>query len=139
MRARRLGLFIESTGVPVVAEESCIGSRYFTDLVEPKGDSMDSLLEAIWDRYHNISCVCFTPNDDRVTKVVDMAKEYNASGVVYNVLQYCHTYNIEAIKVDKALKKAGVPMLKVETDYGSEDVEQIRTRVEAFTEMLSPV
>jgi len=68
-----------------------------------------------------------------------MAKEYNASGVVYNVLQYCHTYNIEAIKVDKALKKAGVPMLKVETDYGSEDVEQIRTRVEAFTEMLSPV
>jgi len=66
-----------------------------------------------------------------------MAKEYNASGVVYNVLQYCHTYNIEAIKVDKALKKAGVPMLKVETDYGSEDVEQIRTRVEAFTEMLS--
>ncbi len=133
----KLHSIVESTGSPVVAEESCIGSRYFTDPVVPKGDSMESLLEALWERYHNISCACFTPNNDRVDKVVEMAKEFNASGVVYNVLQYCHTYNIEAIKVDKALKKAGVPMLKVETDYGSEDVEQIRTRVEAFTEMLS--
>lgn len=134
----KLHSIIESLGVPVVAEESCIGSRYFTDLVEPKGDSMDSLLEAIWSKYSSISCACFTPNDERVDKVVDMAKEFNASGVVYNVLQYCHTYNVESIKVEKALKKAGVPMLKIETDYGTEDVEQIRTRVEAFTEMLHP-
>ncbi len=134
----KLHSIIESMGVPVVAEESCIGSRYFTDLVEPKGDSMESLLEALVNKYSKISCACFTPNKERIGKVVDMAKEFNASGVVYNVLQYCHSYNIEAIKVEKALKAAGVPMLKIETDYGSEDVEQIRTRVEAFTEMLRP-
>ena len=134
----KLHSIIESMGVPVVAEESCIGSRYFTDLVEPKGDSMESLLEALVNKYSKISCACFTPNKERIGKVVDMAKEFNASGVVYNVLQYCHSYNIEAIKVGKALKAAGVPMLKIETDYGSEDVEQIRTRVEAFTEMLRP-
>jgi benzoyl-CoA reductase/2-hydroxyglutaryl-CoA dehydratase subunit BcrC/BadD/HgdB len=134
----KLHSIIESMDVPIVAEESCIGSRYFTDLVEPKGDSMDSLLEALVNKYSKISCACFTPNKERVGKVVDMAKEFNASGVVYNVLQYCHSYNIEAIKVEKALKAAGVPMLKIETDYGSEDVEQIRTRVEAFTEMLRP-
>ncbi len=135
----KLHSIIESMGVPVVAEESCIGSRYFTDPVEPKGDSMESLMEALVNKYSKISCACFTPNAERVTKVVDMAKEFNASGVVYNVLQYCQTYNIGAIKVEKALKAAGVPMLKIETDYGSEDVEQIRTRVEAFTEMLHPV
>lgn len=134
----KLHSIIEGLGIPVVAEESCIGSRYFTDLVEPKGDSMDSLLEAIWSKYSSISCACFTPNTERVTKVVDMARDYNASGVVYNVLQYCHTYNIEAIKVEKALRNAGVPMLKIETDYGTEDVEQIKTRVEAFAEMLTP-
>lgn len=134
----KLHSIIESMGVPVVAEESCIGSRYFTDLVEPKGDSMESLLEALVNKYSKISCACFTPNKERIGKVVDMAKEFNTSGVVYNVLQYCHSYNIESIKVEKALKAAGVPMLKIETDYGSEDVEQIRTRVEAFTEMLRP-
>ncbi|MGA2873891.1 MAG: double-cubane-cluster-containing anaerobic reductase [Nitrososphaerales archaeon] len=133
----KLHSIIESMGFPVVAEESCIGSRYFTDQVEPKGDSMDSLLEALVERYSKISCACFTPNTERIDKVVKMAKDFDASGVVYNVLQYCHTYNVEAIKVEKALKAANFPMLKIETDYGTEDVEQIKTRVEAFTEMLS--
>ena len=134
----KLHSIIEGMGVPVVAEESCIGSRYFTDLVEPKGDSVDSMLEALVDRYSKISCACFTPNNERVEKVVQMAKDYNADGVVYNVLQYCHAYNVEAVKVERALKAKGVPMLKINTDYSTEDVEQIRTRVEAFTEMLVP-
>jgi len=134
----KLHSIIESMGVPVVAEESCIGSRYFTDPVQPKGDSMESLLEAIVDKYSKISCACFTPNQQRITNVVEMAHDFKASGVIYNVLQYCQTYNVEAIRVERALKAAGMPMLKIETDYGSEDVEQIRTRVEAFTEMLRP-
>jgi len=134
----KLHSIIEGMGVPVVAEESCIGSRYFTDLVQPKGNSVDSMLEALVDRYAQISCACFTPNNERIEKVVQMAKEYHADGVVYNVLQYCHAYNVEAVKVGRALKAKGVPMLKINTDYSSEDVEQIRTRVEAFTEMLRP-
>jgi len=132
----KLHSIIEGMGVPVVAEESCIGSRYFTDLVEPKGDSVDSLLEAMVEKYSKISCACFTPNNERVEKVAQMAKDFNASGVVYNVLQYCHAYNVEAVKVERALRARGVPMLKINTDYSTEDVEQIRTRVEAFTEML---
>ncbi len=83
----KLHSIIECMGVPVVAEESCIGSRYFTDPVEPKGDSMESLMEALVNKYSKISCACFTPNAERVTKAVDMAKEFNASGVVYNVLE----------------------------------------------------
>lgn len=132
----KLHSIIESMEVPVVAEESCIGSRYFTDLVEPKGGSIESLLQALVDKYSKISCACFTPNRERLDKVVQMAGDFGVDGVVYNVLQYCHSYNIEAIKVEKALKAQGIPMLKIETDYGSEDVEQIRTRIEAFTEML---
>lgn len=134
----KLHSIIEGMGVPVVAEESCIGSRYFTDLVEPKGNSVDSMLEALVDKYSKISCACFTPNNERIDKIVQMAKDFNADGVVYNVLQYCHTYNVEAVKVDRALRAKGIPMLKINTDYSTEDAEQIRTRVEAFTEMLRP-
>ncbi|MGQ9583355.1 MAG: 2-hydroxyacyl-CoA dehydratase [Thermoplasmatota archaeon] len=31
----------------------------------------------------------------------------------------------------------GTPMLTIETDYSTEDVEQIRTRIEAFLEMIA--
>jgi len=42
---------------------------------------------------------------------------------------------MEAYKVEKALADAGIPMLSIETDYSMEDVEQLKTRVEAFVEM----
>jgi benzoyl-CoA reductase/2-hydroxyglutaryl-CoA dehydratase subunit BcrC/BadD/HgdB len=45
--------------------------------------------------------------------------------VVYNTLQFCHGYNIEKYKVQKALKKAGIPMILIETDYSNPDIEQI--------------
>ena len=38
--------------------------------------------------------------------------------------------------MEKALKAAGIPMLSIETDYSMEDVEQLKTRVEAFVEMV---
>ena len=58
----------------MVAEESCVGTRYFTDLVEPKGDSSNDLLWAIVEKYSKIPCACFTPNDARIKSVTDTCK-----------------------------------------------------------------
>ena len=51
-------------------------------------------------------------------------------------LSFCQPYAIEAFKVGKTLEAADIPMLAIETDYSMEDVEQLKTRVEAFLEML---
>jgi len=34
-------------------------------------------------------------------------------------------------------KHPGLPFLHIETDYSSADIEQLRTRIEAFLEMIS--
>jgi len=44
--------------------------------------------------------------------------------------------NIETIAVADALKAAGLPSLKIETDYSEEDVGQLQIRIEAFIESL---
>ena len=44
---------------------------------------------------------------------------------------------MEQLRIEKALEKINIPMLGIETDYSEEDVEQIRTRFEAFLEMIS--
>ena len=36
----------------------------------------------------------------------------------------------------KALKKEGIPLLRLETDYGEGDMGQLRTRIDAFLEMI---
>jgi benzoyl-CoA reductase/2-hydroxyglutaryl-CoA dehydratase subunit BcrC/BadD/HgdB len=43
---------------------------------------------------------------------------------------------VEAYKVEKILQEKGVPVLKIETDYGMEDMGQLKTRIEAFLEMV---
>ncbi len=124
---------IESKGGVIVVEESCTGTRSFWDMVDENKDPMTALAE----RYIKIPCSCMSPNDRRIENILDLAKEFKVDGVVYYTLQFCHGYNIEKYKVQQALKKEGVPILAIETDYGDSDVEQIGLRVDAFMEMLS--
>ena len=126
----------ESLGATVVAEESCVGTRYFTDLVEPKGETVKDLLWAIDEKYSKIPCACFTPNDRRIDSITQLAKQFNVDGVIYYTLQNCHDYNVEGVKVERALKTQNLPMLKIETDYAMGDSEQIKTRIQAFLEII---
>ncbi len=132
----KLPFLIESSGAVIVGEESCIGTRNTRDLVDAGGGTLDQLLDALVDRYAKIDCACFTPNVERLDHIVDMARDLKADGVVHYGLSFCQPYAIEAFKVGKALEAANIPMLAIETDYSMEDVEQLKTRVEAFLEML---
>ncbi|MPM70701.1 (R)-phenyllactyl-CoA dehydratase beta subunit [bioreactor metagenome] len=124
---------IENRGGIIVVEESCTGTRSFWDLVDENKDPMTALAE----RYLKIPCSCMTPNDKRIESILELVKEFKVDGVVHYTLQFCHGYNIEKYKVQQALKKAGIPMHSIETDYSDSDIEQIGLRVDAFMEMLS--
>ncbi|MBE0616656.1 MAG: 2-hydroxyacyl-CoA dehydratase, partial [Proteobacteria bacterium] len=127
---------IEAAGAVVVNEESCIGTRYFKDLMAEDAATVDEQLEQLTDRYMKIDCSCFTPNDERVDQVLKEYEESGAEGVVHYCLQFCHTYNIEAIKIKDACEARDIPFLAIESDYSPEDVGQLQTRVEAFLEQL---
>ncbi len=118
-----------------MAEESCIGTRAFSDLVAEDKTTVEDQLQAIAERYMQIHCACFTPNAERIEDIVRLAREYRVDGVVHYSLLFCHTYAIEAIRVARALEKEGIPLLALETDYG-EDSGQLRTRIDAFLEMI---
>lgn len=127
---------IENSGGIVVNEESCIGTRYFKDLMDESNGSMDAMLAALTDRYMKIDCSCFTPNVERTDQVLKEYRESSAQGIVHYCLQFCHTYNIEAVKLKEACEQRGIPFLAIESDYSPEDLGQIQTRVEAFLEQV---
>jgi len=127
---------IEKAGAVVVAEEMCTGSRYYQNLVPEDGVTLDEMIDAIAEKYLDINCACFTPNEGRIDDVVRMAKEYGADGVIDLSLQFCGLYEMESHGIEAAVRDAGLPVLKITTDYSMEDVGQLSTRVEAFLEML---
>lgn len=127
---------VENSGGIVVNDESCIGTRYYKDLIDENITDMEKQLEALTDRYMKIDCSCFTPNDERVEQVLKEYKESKADGILHYCLQFCHTYNIEAIKIKEACEKNNIPFIHIESDYSPEDIGQLQTRIEAFLEQI---
>ena len=132
----KLHHLVESAGAVIVNEESCIGTRYYKDLMEEDGKDMETILTDLTRRYMNIDCSCFTPNDERIEQVLKEFRESQADGIIHYSLQFCHTYNIEEIRIREACAREGIPYMFIESDYSPEDVGQIQTRVEAFLEQI---
>ncbi|MDI9577176.1 MAG: 2-hydroxyacyl-CoA dehydratase family protein [Thermoproteota archaeon] len=125
----------------IVADEQCSGERILNDPIGVDEWSMDDMLKAISERYLMAStCPCFTSedgNEDRINWLLNKVKEWNIKGVIYYVVRGCMLYAMEYTRVKKALDKINVPVYYLDTEYTREDVGQMKTRVEAFLEMLT--
>lgn len=132
----KLHHIIETSGAAVVCEETCTGTRYFERLVDESKETLEEQYQALAERYMGINCACFTPNTGRIDDILRLAKEYHVDGVIDVNLKFCCLYDTEGYTVEAALKEAGIPVLGIETDYDDADAEQLRTRIEAFVEML---
>ena len=132
----KLHNIVETTGGAVVCEEMCTGTRYFENLVEEGRDTFEGQVEALAERYMNINCACFTPNEARIDDIKRLVKEYDIDGVIDVNLKFCNLYDTEGFLVERAVKEAGIPVIGIETDYTDADAQQLRTRIGAFIEML---
>ena len=129
----KIGRTIESNGGVVVCMDDCSGERTAAMMIDPEAPD---ILRAIADRYLDINCSVMTPNDGRMENTLAMCEKYHVDGVVESVLQACHTFNVESARMQEAVEGAGIPYMKIETDYSNGDMGQIETRIAAFIETL---
>jgi len=128
---------VEESGGLIVVDELCTGARVLGDPVVADEGTLRDMVRAVAERYFfPCTCPCFSPNDERESRMLRLVREHRVEGVVYHALRGCHLGMLEATRLELALRREGVPMLKVESEYDEGDVEQIRTRVEAFVEMI---
>jgi len=125
----------------LVGDELCSSDRILYDPVGIDEWTMDDMINGIAERYLMAStCPCFTSkdgNEDRVNWLITKVKETKASGVIYYVIRGCMLYAMEYARVKRALDKLNIPVYYLDTDYTREDVGQMKTRIEAFLEMLA--
>ena len=133
----KIPLLLEESGGIIVGDDICPGSKGLWDPVEVSHWGWSDMLIGLADRYLMNTCACFTPNMARMDRLLRYLADFNVEGVIYYTLMACHIYGMEIYRIENALKKKNIPLLKIETDYSQEDVEQIRTRMEAFIEMIS--
>jgi benzoyl-CoA reductase subunit C len=127
---------IESVGGNVVADDLCTGSRYFWIDVDVHGD----LLRAVARRYlDKVPSSFMFRQGERFKHAVDLAKRFDVDGVVMFVIKYCDTHMFDAPLLRDELKAAGLPVLYLEWEHSLSGLAGLKTRIEAFIEMVGGV
>lgn len=125
---------IEELQAVVVTDELCTGTRYFWERVEDGGrDPWEAIT-----RYYlgRPPCARFQPSEKRFDHVREMVKQFGVDGIITEIVRYCVPYAHDEPLLKERLKGKNVPILELDLEYGQGSSGQIRTRAEAFIEMI---
>jgi len=127
---------IETAGGSVVADDWCTGSRYFWNLVDTSSEPS----HAIARRYLEKIPSSFMYNHEaRFKHVLEMTKNFNAEAAIIFVLKFCDTQMFDAPLLRDELKATGLPVLYLEWEHSLSNIAGLKTRIEAFIEMVGGV
>jgi len=125
---------VEESGANVVTDDTCIGTRSFLHDVPETPDPLDGLVDTYF-----VDFMC--PRTDRGTDIarfqyiLDLAREYDANGVIMYLYAFCDPHKFDAPDVGRFLEQAGLPVHLTDDEYTLTNLAASRTRVQAFAEM----
>lgn len=124
---------IEDLGAIIVVDDLCCGSRYFWELVAEEGDPYLALSRRYLTRPY---CPRTHPHTIRVQHLKRLAKEFNVEGVILQSIKFCDPHSASYPMLRDGFKELDLPMIYVEREYTLSGVGQLKTRVQAFLELL---
>lgn len=134
---------VEDAGAYVVMDDVCTGSRAHWQMVGNTASSVPALARRYLD---GINCPrTYRPRlgshaqdlEDRFGYLKGFVRDFRVEGVIFYIIRYCDTHELDVPDVREYLEKVvGVPVLPLEDDYNVPSTAQLRTRVEAFLELL---
>ena len=125
---------IEEAGGAVVGDDLCTGSRYFTGQIDTKAEP----IKAIGQRYLK-RAICPAKHSgltQRADNLVEMVKKTKADGVIFIILKFCDPHLFDYPYLKESLDGAGISSLFFEIEEQTSSEGQLKTRCEAFIEML---
>jgi benzoyl-CoA reductase subunit C len=119
----------------VVWDDLAAGMRYrWKDIVLPRGgDPFEALIEG---HVGLQPAPLRSPAESRAHQLLAAARDFGAQGVIFLIPKYCDPILFEIQALNQILNDHGCPLLCLEVS-GNLSEGQIRTRVEAFIEMIS--
>lgn len=125
---------IEEAGGAMVWDDFCTGARYFSQIVPDGTAPVARIAERLIQRV-----VCPAKHmdlDGRARHIIRVVKEQKAEGVIFLLLKFCDPHAFDYPYIRQSLDDAGIPVMLMEINDPVSAGGQMKTRVEAFLEML---
>ena len=130
---------VEETGAYVCADRFCYGSFPGRDPIVLTDDE-DALTQICRQYMNRAQCPRYMNMPKMIGRreyVNQLAKEYEADGIIYEQIKFCDPWAYERMLGSHILNDDyGYPVLSVDRPYNIASSGQMRTRVQAFVESM---
>ena len=126
---------LEDCNSVIIGDDLWTGYEFYSSLVN---NYSNKPLEALSERYLNRNLTGrMIPDSYRIKIILKEYEKRKALGIINNYLKFCDSYSNSADFFKSKMNKCNIPVLNIERDYSQNSVGQIRTRIEAFLEILT--
>jgi len=127
---------IQDAGFSII-DDFCTGTRFFkSDAVLPELNDIDDAMDFLIQKYF-LKSPCPTKhydNDRRFSYVLE--KAHDADGVIFLLVKFCEPHFFDYPQLRKKIEEMGKKTLLLEFEFPITSLDQIKLRVNAFSEMF---
>jgi benzoyl-CoA reductase subunit C len=134
---------VEELGGNVVADTICNGARDYFPRTDEGGDPINALAHRYLDKvncpktYRENKTGTFEGDiASRFNDIGAYAKEFKVDGAILYVYKYCDPFGFEVPARKAYYQSIHIPLLHLEDVYSAGTISQLRTRIQAFLEMI---
>lgn len=133
---------VEESGANVVIDDLCFGTRPYWYEVEVSHNPLASIARSYLEKLNCPRTYRQSPGshqedlENRFGYLYEFVKDFKVNGVILYILRYCDTHAFDAPDVKEYLQGKGLPVLEIEGDYPTPSIARLKTKVQAFLEMI---
>ena len=134
---------IEDAGAWLVIDDVSMGSKVYWPEVDATSDPLQGIAEYYLRKIklpttYVATGATYQENlDARFGHMKQFIKEFNVDGAVLLINKYCDPFGFEVPAIKSYIESTGTPMLYMEYEYSTSTLPAVKTRVEAFLEMIA--
>jgi len=133
---------IESSGASMVADDLCPGAKEYGTDVELSQNPIDGIAEHYLRKincprtYREKTGTYEEYLESRFGHIGHAIKDFKVDGVILYIYKYCDPFGFEVPAMKSYIESKGAPVLYLEDEYSMSTIGRLRTRIQAFLEMI---
>ena len=134
---------IEKAGARMVMDDISIGSKIYWPDIEITQNPIDGIAERylrnikIPTTYRDTGGTYQDKLEGRFGHIRQFIKDFRVDGSILFIYRYCDPFGFEVPALKNYIESLGTPVLYLEEEYSTSTLGRLKTRIEAFLEMVA--